>query len=100
MKPGRTFLEAFVAALRLQSASLPRADKSLVVASTRGSLGIVEIAKQMRRLSGPFGVEGGKIFCLRRTITRRGSPPRGRTILKLDWLTEKPRKNYKKEREG
>ena len=96
--PGK--IRFVVAASRLQSASLPRADESLVVASTSGSLGIVEIVQQVRRLFGPFGGLGGKIFRLRRTVTRRGSPPWGRTIVMIGWRTVKPRKNYKKESEA
>ena len=55
VQPGGTPPEAFAAELCLQLASLARADKSPVLASTRRSFGVVEIAQQMRRLCGPMG---------------------------------------------
>ena len=57
-QPGGTFPEDSVAVLCLENASLSRQAKTLVLASTRGHLGIVEIAQQARRLFGPIGCGG------------------------------------------
>ena len=55
MQSGGAFADAFAAAPCLKHASLSRSDKSLVLASTRGHLGIAEVAQHMRRLFGPSG---------------------------------------------
>ena len=53
---GRAFAEIFASVLCMQKAPLPRAEKSLLLASVHGDLGIAADARQMRRLFGPCGV--------------------------------------------
>ena len=58
MQPGGTSPEASVVVLCLQNASVSRHERSLVLASAHGRLGIWEVVQQMRRLRGPLGIAG------------------------------------------
>ena len=53
MQMGVSSPETFVPTSRTQSASLPRADKSLLLASAQEHLGMAARAKQMRRFFDP-----------------------------------------------
>ena len=55
MHPGGPFSGFLASVQRSQNASLSRAEKC-----GRGSLAIVEIARQVRRLFGPMGGSGGE----------------------------------------
>ena len=52
---GLQFPGSFLSILRMQNAVIPRNEKSLVMASVRGSLDYPLVAKQMRQVSQPRG---------------------------------------------
>lgn len=57
-KHGGGVPDAFASVLCLQNANLPCQEKSLVLASTHGNWATTDIARQMRRRSGPQGTSG------------------------------------------
>ena len=55
MRTGGALAGAFASALCMQNAALLGSGESQVSASVLGNLGFLAVARQIRRLSGPFG---------------------------------------------
>ena len=60
MQHGGAFPDVYVAVFRPRNASLRNRGKFLVIASTRASVSIMEIAQQISRIFVPPGGAGGK----------------------------------------
>ena len=95
MRLGGTLPSASAAALCLQNANLPNFEQSLVPASTHGESAMMEVAQQMRRLSGALGAPTKTDVFLAEDDASPASPPAEMEELESRKASREDKVNFK-----